>query len=158
METDPYLPPAAALADVTGHGPPPRLWNPNAAANWSLLFSPAFGAFLHMKNWEALGDADRARTSRNWVIAVLALLFGSLLLRLLMPESKAIDGATRLLGLGMLISWYVSSAKIQAKLVRERFGKDYPRRGWAVPILVTIGCFVALVVVFAVLYAFFGIE
>jgi hypothetical protein len=156
METDPYLPPTAALADVTGHGPPPRLWNPNAAANWSLIFSPAFGAFLHMKNWQALGDAQRARTNRNWVIAVLVLMFGSLLLGLLLPESKAIDAGSRLLGLGMLVSWYVSSAKVQAKLVKERFGKDYPRRGWAVPILATIGCFVALVVVFALLYALFG--
>jgi len=158
LETDPYLPPAAALADITTHGPPPRLWNPNAAANWSLLFSPAFGAFLHMKNWQALGDAQRARTNRNWVIAVLVLMFGSLFLGLLVPESKGIDAATRLLGLAMLVSWYVSVAKVQAKLVKERFGKDYPRRGWAVPILATIGIFIALVLVFAVLYAFFGIE
>lgn len=33
------------------------LWNPNAAANWSLLFTPLFGAYLHMLNWRSLGEA-----------------------------------------------------------------------------------------------------
>ena len=27
------------------------LWNPNTAANWSFLFSPLFGAYLHALNW-----------------------------------------------------------------------------------------------------------
>jgi hypothetical protein len=43
----------------------PALWNPNAAANWSLLFSPMFGAWLHMKNWAALGEPERAAARRT---------------------------------------------------------------------------------------------
>jgi hypothetical protein len=156
LETDPYLPPTAPLSDVGAHGPPPRLWNPNAAANWCLLFSPAFGAWLHMRNWQALGDEPRARINRNWVIASLVLLLGSMFLGLLLPESKALDASTRLLGLGLLVSWYVSSAKVQARYVKDRFGKDYPRRGWSVPILVAIGCILALVFALAVVAAIVG--
>lgn len=31
------------------------LWNPNAAVNWSVLFTPIFGAWIQAKNWKALG-------------------------------------------------------------------------------------------------------
>ena len=54
MTPNPYAPPKAEVADVGRTEVAPALWNPNAAASWSLLFSPAFGAFLHMKNWQAL--------------------------------------------------------------------------------------------------------
>ena len=50
MNPNPYAPPTARVDDVATGDAAPALWNPNAAANWSLLFSPAFGAWLHMKN------------------------------------------------------------------------------------------------------------
>jgi hypothetical protein len=158
LETNPYQPPTAPVADVTEHGPPPALWNPNAAANWCLLLSPAFGAYLHMRNWQALGDADKARVNFYWVVGVIVVLFGTVVASMLVPESKVLDASTRLLGLGMLVGWYVSSAKVQAKFVKDRFGTDYPRRGWAVPILVTLGCFVALVLALAVVAIVIGLA
>ena len=66
-----FAPPKANLErEATEEAP--ALWNPNAAANWCLLFTAAFGAYLHMRNWQALGQPDRARASRNWMIAVIA--------------------------------------------------------------------------------------
>ncbi|MGB0769032.1 MAG: hypothetical protein ACPGYV_15145, partial [Phycisphaeraceae bacterium] len=50
-----------------------RLYSPNAAANWSLLFTPIFGAYLHAKNWRAIGDADRADTNIKWMWIGIAL-------------------------------------------------------------------------------------
>src|ERR1700704_4744453 len=47
-------------------GRPPTLWNPNAAACWSLLFSPAFGALLHARNADVLGRTDEAKANRVW--------------------------------------------------------------------------------------------
>ena len=50
MQDDRYAPPLAPVADPRpsgAFGAAPPLWNPNAAGFWSLLFSPAFGAFLH---------------------------------------------------------------------------------------------------------------
>jgi len=43
---------------------------------WSLLFTPAFGAFLQMRNWEALGEPSKAVTSRIWVAVTLVVLVG----------------------------------------------------------------------------------
>src|SRR5436190_17925418 len=67
VQNNPYGPPAAPVADVISLGEPPRLWNPNAAASWCLLFSPVFGAYLHMRNWQALGDERHAQVNRNWM-------------------------------------------------------------------------------------------
>lgn len=52
-------PPAVALVA-------PALWNPNAAANWSLLFSPMFSALLYANNWIALGELQQAGSVRWW--------------------------------------------------------------------------------------------
>ena len=62
MSLNPYSPPGAIIDDVMNA---PPLWNPNAAANWSLLFSPAFGAFVHMKNWQALGEPEKAANAKT---------------------------------------------------------------------------------------------
>ena len=36
------------------------IWNPSAAAIWSLVFTPAFGVFIHMLNWQAPGQLQQA--------------------------------------------------------------------------------------------------
>jgi len=36
------------------------IWNPNAAANWSILFTPAFGSYLQMLNWRTLSEPAKA--------------------------------------------------------------------------------------------------
>lgn len=59
---------------------PPALWNPVAAVGWSLLFSPAFGAFLHARNADAMGRADEAKANRVWFYFIIAY-FGFSLLR-----------------------------------------------------------------------------
>lgn len=151
LNSNPYAPPEAAVSDINQLNPAPELWNPNAAANWSLLFSPAFGAFLHMKNWQALGETQRAQLNRNWAIASVLIIFGAGFLSALLPESKALDSSTRLIGFALLVAWYMTSAKVQAKFVKDRFGSAYPRRGWGLPILAAIGCFAAVVVVAVVI-------
>jgi hypothetical protein len=158
LPTDPYAPPAATVAVDAVPEAAPALWNPNAAANWSLLFSPAFGAWLHMKNWQALGDPHQARINRGWIIATLGLLVGSVVVAMLLPDSKGVDAAMRAVGLGLLVGWYVSCGKVQAKLVKERFGTTYPRRGWALPILAAIGGIVAFFVLVVVIGLAIGLA
>jgi hypothetical protein len=53
---------------------------------------------------------------------------------MVLPESKELDRFTRAVGMGLLIAWYITSARTQQNLVKERFGKNYERRGWAKPI------------------------
>ncbi|MEP6875624.1 MAG: hypothetical protein ABI887_14795 [Burkholderiales bacterium] len=161
--TNPYAPPAARVDDVVAPTTEaaPRLWNPNAAVNWSLLFSPAFGAWLHMKNWEALGEPQKAKAAKTWIVISLGLIVALSLASGLMPDSKGLDAATRSFGLVLLISWYVSAGRGQATLVKQRFGKDYPRRGWTQPLLWAVGAtiaFFALVFVLAFAAGMAGAE
>jgi hypothetical protein len=148
-----YAPPKSKLADIGNDGMSPAIWNPNSAANWSLLFSPAFGAYLHMKNWEALGEPVKASAAKVWVLVTLLALAGITLAAAFLPNSRSLDGVSRTVGLVLLLSWYFSSGRSQAEYVRSRYGKDYPRRSWGKPLL--LGC-LALVgfYIFVVVVAF----
>jgi len=136
---NPYAPPRAEVADVPASlEAAPALWNPNAAASWSLLFSPIFGAVLHMKNWQSLGEVERAVSSRNWAIGSLVFFIVMTALAVFAPDERTVDRLTRLLGLALLLTWYFASARSQQHYVQERFGKDYPRKGWVKPLLLAL--------------------
>jgi hypothetical protein len=144
------------VADVPAGDPSvaaPVLWNPFAAGCWSLLFTPVFGAFLHMKNWEALGEPEKARKSKGWVIGSIAFFVVLMLASLVLPDSKILDSVSRAGGFGLLFGWYYSAGKEQQTLVKERFGTGYERRGWLKPILLAILAIVGalIVLVFAAL-------
>jgi hypothetical protein len=148
-----YAPPKSKLADIGHDGVSPAIWNPNSAANWSLFFSPAFGAYLHMKNWEALGEPVKAYAAKVWVWVTLLALAGITLAAAFLPNPRSLDGASRIVGLVLLLSWYFSSGRSQAEYVKSRYGKDYPRRSWGKPLL--LGC-LAIVgfIIFIVVVAF----
>ena len=134
------------------------IWNPAAAARWSLLFTPAFGAFIHMRNWQALDQPKRAASARRWFLASLVLLvvqiFTSALNARLGSEPLLLHPA----GLLFLAVWYVAAARPQAQLVRARFGVAYRRKRWDSVLLGAVmagaayGCACALLsLLFAVL-------
>lgn len=114
------------------------LWNPKAAAFWSLLFFPVFGAWLHAKNWSALGDKIKAKQSMYWVYGgVLELLLGFLPL-------PPIFG---LILIGYFFAWYFLSARSQIKYVEEQVGGIYEKRGWAKPLgIATVGLALCMIV------------
>ena len=151
MESNRYSPPLAPVADPVVAERAPPLWNPNAAANWSLLFTAAFGAYLHMRNWQALGETQRAARSRVWMWAVLGLLAAWVVMGVLLPESPLSRGGDRVIGFGLLVSWYFASAREQARYVKERFGDGYPRRGWGKPLLAALGCIAGFLLVLFVI-------
>jgi hypothetical protein len=122
----------------------PRLWNPNAAACWSLLFSPAFGAFLHARNAESLGRTDEAKTNKVWFYASLAYL-GAVLVSMFVPAIP--DGVFRGAAIGILLGWYFSLGKKQIQYVKDTFQDGYQRKPWTKPLLVAVGCLVGFFVV-----------
>jgi len=129
--SSPYAPPKANLeAAPSSVGPAPELWNPDAAGGWSLLFSPIFGSVLVMKNYQALGEEALARSARNWMIGSIFMLF----------VTAFVGGA----GFGWIIVWYYMLQRKQTQYIRERWGKDYPRRGWGVPLLIAVGALAAV--------------
>jgi hypothetical protein len=154
MNSNPYAPPKAAVADIETLEESPPLWNPNAACLWSLFLSPAFGAFLQMKNWQALGEKDKAAVSRFWVIAVAVLMLVMPVIGVLVPGLLGRGG--NLWGIVPLIAWYGGSGRQQVAYVKHRFGKQYPRRGWGKPLGYAVLVLVGYVVVAGVIGAIVG--
>ena len=127
---------------------PPVLWNPKAAACWSLLFSPAFGAFLHAQNAAAMGRVDEARTNRVWFYVSIAY-FGVTLLTIAIPAVP--DGIFSWIASGLLFGWFFSLGRKQITYVRETWRDRYPRKSWRKPLAIAfcflIGAFAVLMVV-----------
>jgi hypothetical protein len=126
-------PPRESLGTEPKVDPPP-LWNPDAAGIWSLFITPVFGSALVLKNWQSIGDESRAKTARVWlmvsIIATLCYMF--------LP----------FLGLCYIVIWYFAWQRKQTKYIKERWGKDYPRKSWSVPLLLGIGGFMVFAIVF----------
>jgi hypothetical protein len=152
---NPYAPPQSNVElAATPDALAPPLWNPNAAAILSLFFTPVFGALLHMKNWQALGEPQKAAASRGWAIgsAVFIVVWG--IVSMFLGDSTTVNTFDRAAGLALLLSWYYGNGKPQTSYVLARFGKDYPRRGWAVPILIALGVIAVLFMLFFVIALF----
>lgn len=102
------LPAESSIASeaAAGSGQLP-LWNPRAATWWGLLLSPAFSAYIHMRNWQALGQEDKAAEARAWFYIIMAYIVVSCFLagasdmlgRDLSPPSSA--------ALGILAAWHI---------------------------------------------------
>ena len=133
-------PPQVRATNVESDGAVPTIWNPNAAVNWSLLFSPAFGSYLQMLNWRTLGESEKAASSRKWcyvsvgMLIIIYLLMGAFL--------KATAGTTSGLALLLLLAWYFFSGRAQGKYVTEKFGATYNRRPWGKVLLLGVAAFV----------------
>jgi hypothetical protein len=126
--------------------PPPALWNPKAAAYWSLLFTPAFGAFLHAQNADAMNRADEARANRMWFytsIAYVGFAFASIFMPIL-------EGLVGLTSIGLLLGWYLSLAKKQVIYVKVTWEDGYERKSWKESLLIAFGCLIGTLTVFAV--------
>lgn len=148
MSSNPYAAPRSRVDDQAPAAPAAPIWNPNAAASWSLPFSPIFGAYLHMLNWHALGEGEKAANARVWVNVGIGLLpvYIGLGLASYYGWTPA-DALSRALGIGFLLTWYFSAAKAQARYVKERFGKDYPRKPWGKALLIAVGLMAAYIAV-----------
>lgn len=106
------------------------LWNPAVAAGWSLVFTPAFGAWLVMRNWEMLGDARQAAAARRWFRLGLGLLGLRLLASAISTRLNAEPTPVHWITLLFLVAWWFGAALPQARAVKARFGRHYARRGW----------------------------
>ena len=157
MSTNPYAPPKADVDDipvVPVSNEAPRLWNPSAAARWSLLLSPIFGAMLHMKNWQAMGETEKAAQSKKWVWGCVAFFVLLVAAGMVLPDTREIDLLSRGAGLGLLIAWYSLSARDQVRFITRRFGTDYAKRGWGRPLLYALLVFFAFIaIVFVIAFA-----
>lgn len=128
---NPFEPPKASLDRSQAAEDAPALWNPDVAGAWSLLLTPIFGSVLVRKNWKALGEETKVRTGTIWIVVSVLMLFAAVLFGLA--------------GFLYIIVWYFAWQRPQTQYIRERWGKDYPHKGWLLPILVGILVYFGLV-------------
>ncbi len=130
------------------------IWNPNAAVYWSLLFSPAFGSYLQMLNWRALGEPEKAETSQNWFHVSLGMLFVYFLMGRFAADSYVTDIAIRVTSFIILLVWYFSVGGDQSTYVNEKLGSSYTRKPWSKVVLIGVAGYVVVMANYVTLLAF----
>jgi len=105
-----------------------ELWNPNTAANWCLLFTPIFGAWIHAKNWQGLNQPVKAKKSMLWVY----FGFVFFLVILILPDNPRTPSSPI-----FLITWYLLSARDQVKYVKNH-NIQYREKAWGRPLLLGV--------------------
>jgi uncharacterized membrane protein YfcA len=88
-----------------------------------------------------------------WVVSIIAIIIGLSVAVAFLPHNKGLTDAMRLSNLGLLLTWYYASGKPQVDFVKSRYGKQYPRKGWAQPLLMAIAAFIGFIIVVGVLAA-----
>ena len=106
-----------------------------------------------MLNWQALGETGKAASAKGWFIASLVMLGAYLVLALLLSE-----GATQSVGVAYLLAWYFSAGRGQARYVKDKFGRMYPRRGWAKPLLIGVVAILGYLVLAVIVGVLFGVA
>jgi uncharacterized protein YecT (DUF1311 family) len=134
------------------HADSKAIWNPNAAANWSFIFTPAFGSYLQMKNWNALGESSKATAAKIWFYVSLLVLITIAIVQVVALKAGA-EASTGGLALLFLLIWYFAAGRAQAKYVKATLGQDYARKSWTKPLLIALTCMVAYWVFLAALMA-----
>jgi hypothetical protein len=128
----------------------PALWNPNAAGLWSVLLTPAFGAYLHAANWRTLGKPERASANMVWVWGTVAFML-LVIVTIFLPPSTFIDAVARGGSIGLLVGWYYTEGKRQTQYLNATFPDGYTKRGWARPLALGVafllGYFVIVILV-----------
>ncbi len=149
------LPAESSIAsEVTAGSGPQPLWNPRAATWWGLLLSPAFSAYIHMRNWQALGQEDKAAEARAWFCIIMAYIVVSCFLagasdmlgRDLSPPSSA--------ALGIVAAWHILCGRGQERYIAALKGGGYARRPWSRTVFSALGIFMAIVVLTAAVTVF----
>ena len=146
--TTPWSAPHSPQSSPSKSKAPSPLWNPTAAAIWSLPFSPAFGSYLQMLNWRSLEKHEEANSARNWFYLSLFMLAVYVLIGLFVADSKSAESAVNGLGFMYLLLWYFTTGRQQGKFVKVTYGSDYPRMPWGKPLLIGIAISVGYVLAF----------
>lgn len=125
------------------HSNQKTFWNPNAVANWSLLYTQIFGAWLTYLNWQKLGEAAHAERSKQWLIGSMVWLPLSVIM-LNVTDNMSFGFSLIASDIVLLLSWFFLENRKQNKYLLERFGKAYPRRPWGKPLAIAAATLLSL--------------
>ncbi|WP_441373631.1 zinc-ribbon domain-containing protein [Acinetobacter lwoffii] len=123
---------------LTGHKKKqPRLWNPNAAINWSLLLTPVFGSYLQMKNWQEIGSTTEANNAKYWLVGtIIFILFLNLGTPFIWDDPYQLQTYPKSLGILYIIVWYFAFAKSQSDFVKKHLHSNYQKKSWGIPLII----------------------
>lgn len=142
MTHNPHIAPDPSLEPVKQDLSSTPLWNPNFASAWSLLFTPVFGAIIHMKNWEALGRPDKAMASKVWAFMMGVIILLVTTWSILNPRVFLSARLPQIVSLTVFFVWYVAMARPQIDLITA--AGDFEKRSWGMPISLGIAGIAAL--------------
>lgn len=125
--------------DTDSPPPPLSLWNPSVAAIWSLLLTPAFGAYIQALNWQTLGREDKVRTSMVWVYLSLAIVALMPLFYFLYGKDPQVEALNKALNVGYLLVWYFLHAQEQIKFIVVEFEGEYKKKPWGTALCYGLG-------------------
>lgn len=135
------------------------IWNPSTVAGFSFLFTPAFGSYLQASNWKALGQPERAASSKVWLYVSLVVLAVMGVATVLFAGKSAagndaVRGVVNLGGFVYFLIWHFASGRHQVRFVKDTFGKQYSKKSMMKPVLAALVCALAYAaVVFGLLMA-----
>lgn len=112
------------------------LWNPMAAAWWSLLLSPLFAAILLDHNWRSIGNRRKALWSRALTVVSAGALAAGLVCAMvptLPATDKLITGVGKIVGV-ILTAACFSIARSQRQFLAGPDCPHHEKRRWGKPI------------------------
>lgn len=127
------------------------LWNPRVALLLSLIFTPAFGAYILSENAKSLNNLKELNFNRVWLYVQVSFLL-LILFSVFLP--KELDRIYGPLGLVILAMWTRRCALKQITMVKEICGDDYNKKSWGKPVLVSVAfllIYIAIITFFVLL-------
>jgi hypothetical protein len=115
------------------------LWPPDAAAFWSFLLTPLFGAVLHYANSRVLGQAQLARTALAGLVMSSLVTFIALYMALQNDWGLMTGLRASLVASAYTALWYIFAAYPQSRYVATSFGRHYARKGLAGVVVAAAG-------------------
>jgi hypothetical protein len=128
----------------------PKLWNPNAAACWSIIFTPIFGAWVHARNWKTLKKTQEEKWSMMFVYGLICLNTFIVVYTLFISEPKTGSGS---LSIGLLLTWYFSLGKQQVNYLKDNIS-NYEKKSWLKPLLLGVSGYIISFIVVIILSFF----
>lgn len=116
-----------ALESHTEDTTTPEIWNPTAAILWGIwAFTPIFGTFVVMKNWEALGCQRKAQQTLYWLVGFVAFYF----VDIFVYPSASYEIITTMALWSACATWVLFDSAQQVYYVKTHYGSTYRRKSW----------------------------
>lgn len=134
--------PPITSSDRTGAERPP-LWNPRTATWWGVLLSPAFSAYIHMRNWEALGQDDKVAETRTWFYLMLGYVILCFVLSAVSHIAQQDVTPPPSIPFALMLVWHIWGGRAQERYIAALTRGAYTRRPWSKAVWCCIGLLLA---------------